>query len=133
MVSVFDRGEWDGTYYIAMEYLRGESLKAIVREQGAIDPARSIDLVVQILQAARFAHQRGIIHRDLKPHNVIVDEEGRARVTDFGIARAGPSDMTQTGLDHGHRAVPLPRAGPGAGRQPRVAISTRWGSCSTSC
>jgi serine/threonine-protein kinase len=97
VVSVFDRGEWDGTYYIAMEYLPGESLKTIVRRHGAIDPATAIDYVVQILRAARFAHQRGVIHRDLKPHNVIVDEEGRVRVTDFGIARAGASDMTQTG------------------------------------
>ena len=60
-------------------------------------PTRAIDLTIQILRAARFAHRRGIIHRDLKPHNVIVDDEGRAKVTDFGIARAGASDMTQTG------------------------------------
>ena len=52
---------------------------------------------IQILQAARFAHRRGIVHRDIKPHNVIVDDEGRAKVTDFGIARAGASDMTETG------------------------------------
>jgi serine/threonine protein kinase len=97
VVSVFDRGQWDGTYYIAMEYLPGRSLKTIVREQGALEPAVAIDIVIQILRAARFAHQRGVIHRDLKPHNVIVDDEGRARVTDFGIARAGASDMTQTG------------------------------------
>src|SRR5947208_1999908 len=51
----------------------------------------------QILKAARFAHRRGVIHRDIKPHNVIIDEEGRAKVTDFGIARAGASDMTETG------------------------------------
>ncbi len=97
VVNVFDRGETDGTYYIAMEYLPGESLKTIVRRVGPVDPATAIDYVIQILRAARFAHQRGIIHRDLKPHNVIVDEEGRVRVTDFGIARAGASDMTQTG------------------------------------
>jgi len=97
VVSVFDRGEWDGTYYIAMEYLPGESLKALVRRTGALDPSVAIDYVIQILRAARFAHQRGVIHRDLKPHNVIVDDEGRVRVTDFGIARAGASDMTQTG------------------------------------
>ena len=97
IVAIFDRGEWNGTYYIAMEYVAGRSLKTIVREQGALDPARAIDIVVQILRAARFAHRRGVIHRDLKPHNVILDEEGRARVTDFGIARAGASDMTLTG------------------------------------
>ena len=97
IVAIFDRGEWNGTYYIAMEYVAGRSLKTIVREQGALDPATAIDIVVQILRAARFAHRRGVIHRDLKPHNVIIDEEGRARVTDFGIARAGASDMTLTG------------------------------------
>jgi serine/threonine-protein kinase len=97
VVSVYDRGEWDGTYYIAMEFLRGRSLKEIVQQDGPLHPERAIDLTVQILRAARFAHRRGIIHRDLKPHNVIVDEEDRAKVTDFGIARAGASDMTQTG------------------------------------
>ena len=97
IVAIFDRGEWNGTYYIAMEYVAGRSLKAIVREQGPLEPAAAIDIVVQILRAARFAHRRGVIHRDLKPHNVIIDDEGRARVTDFGIARAGASDMTLTG------------------------------------
>lgn len=97
VVAVFDRGEWDGTYYIAMEYLPGRSLKSVVREHGALDPSDAIDIVTQILLATRFAHRRGIIHRDIKPHNVILDEEGRAKVTDFGIARAGASDMTLTG------------------------------------
>ncbi len=97
IVAIFDRGEWNGTYYIAMEYVAGRSLKTVVHEQGALDPAAAIDIVTQILRAARFAHKRGVIHRDLKPHNVILDEEGRARVTDFGIAKAGASDMTLTG------------------------------------
>src|ERR1700733_14970643 len=76
VVAVFDRGEWDGSYYIAMEYLPGRSLKRIVREHGALDPGTAIDIVLQILRPARFAHQHGIIHRDLKPHNVILDGEG---------------------------------------------------------
>jgi eukaryotic-like serine/threonine-protein kinase len=97
IVGIFDRGEWDGTYYIAMEYVPGRSLKALVREQGPLEPVVAIDIVTQILQAAKFAHAKGVIHRDLKPHNVILDEEGRARVTDFGIAQAGASDMTLTG------------------------------------
>ena len=97
VVAVYDRGEFDDTYYIAMEFLEGRSLKQVVRQDGALDPDRAIDLVLQILKAARFAHRRGIVHRDIKPHNVIVDDEGRAKVTDFGIARAGASDMTETG------------------------------------
>jgi len=98
VVSVYDRGEWEGTYYIAMEFLEGTSLKQLVQAEGALDPARAIDITIQILKATRHAHRRGVIHRDLKPHNVIIDpSEDRAKVTDFGIARAGASDMTETG------------------------------------
>ncbi|HEY8638129.1 MAG TPA: protein kinase, partial [Solirubrobacteraceae bacterium] len=97
VVAVYDRGEWDGTSYISMEYLEGRTLKQVITGDAPLDPIRAIDLAVQVLRAARFAHKRGVIHRDLKPHNVIVDPEGRAKVTDFGIARAGASDMTQTG------------------------------------
>ncbi len=97
VVSVYDRGSWDDSYYIAMEYLPGRSLKQLIREEAPLDPVRAIDITLQILKAARFAHRRGIIHRDLKPHNVIVDDADQAKVTDFGIARAGASDMTETG------------------------------------
>jgi eukaryotic-like serine/threonine-protein kinase len=97
VVGVYDRGEHGGTQYIAMELLEGRSLKRVVQEEAPLDPGRAIDLTEQVLRAARFAHKRGVIHRDLKPHNVIVDAEGRSKVTDFGIARAGASDMTETG------------------------------------
>ncbi|HEX5223803.1 MAG TPA: protein kinase, partial [Solirubrobacteraceae bacterium] len=60
IVGIFDRGEWNGTYYIAMEYVAGSPLKSIVRSGGALDPAAAIDVVVQILRAARFAHKRGV-------------------------------------------------------------------------
>jgi serine/threonine-protein kinase len=97
IVAVYDRGEFDGTYYIAMEYLPGPSLKQLIRREAPLEPVRAIDIAVQILKAARFAHRRGVIHRDLKPHNVIVGDGDHAKVTDFGIARAGASDMTETG------------------------------------
>jgi serine/threonine-protein kinase len=97
VVGVFDRGEHEGTYYIAMEFLTGRTLKDIVSEQAPLPQERVIDVGTQILEAAGFAHRHGVIHRDFKPHNVIVDEHGHAKVTDFGIARAGASEMTETG------------------------------------
>jgi serine/threonine-protein kinase len=97
IVSVYDRGAYDGTYYIAMECVEGRSLKQLIRQESPLDPVRSIDITIQILKAARFAHRHGVIHRDLKPHNVLVDDTGHVKVTDFGIARAGASDMTETG------------------------------------
>src|ERR1700754_3547149 len=97
VVSVYDRGQFEDTYYIAMEYLPGRSLKQVIRDEAPLEPVRGIAIAIQILRAARFAHARGVIHRDLKPHNVIVDDSGHAKVTDFGIARAGASDMTETG------------------------------------
>jgi eukaryotic-like serine/threonine-protein kinase len=97
VVNVFDRGRHDGTYYIAMELLPGRTLKEIVESEAPLAQDRVVDLGRQILQAAGFAHRHGVIHRDFKPHNVIVDEHGHAKVTDFGIARAGASEMTETG------------------------------------
>src|SRR4051794_26193999 len=97
VVGVFDRGEYDGTYYIAMEYLPGRTLKDVIREEAPLDQLRAIDYGIQILHAASFAHRRGVIHRDFKPHNVIVGADDRLKVTDFGIARAGASEMTETG------------------------------------
>jgi len=97
VVAVFDRGEHKGTYYIAMEHLRGRTLKNIVQSEAPLPQQRAVELAVQILNAAGFAHRHGVIHRDFKPHNVIVDDEGGVTVTDFGIARAGASEMTETG------------------------------------
>jgi beta-lactam-binding protein with PASTA domain len=97
VVNVFDRGEHDGTYYIAMENLPGRTLKEVIQQEAPMGQRRTIDLAIQILQAAGFAHRRGVVHRDFKPHNVIVGPDDRLKVTDFGIARAGASEMTETG------------------------------------
>jgi beta-lactam-binding protein with PASTA domain/predicted Ser/Thr protein kinase len=95
VVAVFDRGEVDGTYYIAMQYLEGRSLKQVI--DAGLAPEQAAGLIRQVLEGARFAHRHGVVHRDLKPQNVIVDAEGKATVTDFGIARAGVSEITQAG------------------------------------
>jgi serine/threonine-protein kinase len=101
VVSVYDRGEYDGTYYIAMEFCEGSSLKELISREAPMDCARAIALTKKILLAARFAHRRGVIHRDLKPHNVIIsrDQSGEeeVKVADFGIARAGASEITEVG------------------------------------
>jgi eukaryotic-like serine/threonine-protein kinase len=97
IVSIYDRGEAEGTYYIAMEFLDGRTLKELVVSRGPAPVTVSVEYARQILQALRFAHRHGIVHRDIKPHNVLVDAEGRVKVTDFGIARAGTSQMTEAG------------------------------------
>jgi serine/threonine-protein kinase len=97
IVSIYDRGEAEGTYYIAMEYLDGRSLKELILSRGDAPIAVVVEYARQILAALRFAHRHGIVHRDIKPHNVLVDGEGRVKVTDFGIARAGASQMTEAG------------------------------------
>ncbi|MFN8160376.1 MAG: PASTA domain-containing protein [Solirubrobacterales bacterium] len=95
IVAVFDRGEVDGTYFIAMEYVEGRSLKELI--DAGLDPDTAAALIIGVLEAAKFAHAHDIVHRDLKPQNVIVDAEGKPKVADFGIARAGVSEITQTG------------------------------------
>jgi eukaryotic-like serine/threonine-protein kinase len=97
IVSIYDRGEAEGTYYIAMEYLDGRSLKEIVIARGPLPIADAIEATRQVLTALRFAHRKGVVHRDIKPHNVMADADGRLKVTDFGIARAGVSQMTEAG------------------------------------
>jgi eukaryotic-like serine/threonine-protein kinase len=101
IVSIYDRGEGaEGAYYIAMEYLDGRSLKELIVSRGPAPIPIAIDYARQILAALRFAHRHGVIHRDIKPHNILVDSEGRVKVTDFGIARAeqaGAQQMTEAG------------------------------------
>src|ERR687894_2587681 len=99
IVSIFDRGESeDGTYYIAMEYLPGGTLKDRITSRGALPPRTAAAVALQIAEALRVAHERGVIHRDIKPHNILIAESGDVKVTDFGIARAASSStMTRTG------------------------------------
>ncbi|MDQ3430097.1 MAG: Stk1 family PASTA domain-containing Ser/Thr kinase, partial [Actinomycetota bacterium] len=99
IVSIFDRGETDdGTYYIAMEYLSGGTLKDRVLKRGALPPQTAAAVALQIAEALKAAHDRDVIHRDIKPQNILITGSGDVKVTDFGIARAASSStMTRTG------------------------------------
>jgi len=99
IVSIFDRGESeDGTYYIAMEYLPGGTLKDRIQRRGALPAHTAAAVALQMAEALRAAHERDVIHRDIKPHNILITGSGDVKVTDFGIARAASSSaMTRTG------------------------------------
>jgi serine/threonine-protein kinase len=99
IVSIFDRGESeDGTYYIAMEYLPGGTLKNRIVKRGALPAHTAAAVALQMAEALRAAHERDVIHRDIKPHNILITGLGDVKVTDFGIARAAASsNMTRTG------------------------------------
>ncbi len=97
IIAVYDRGEADGRPYIAMEYLQGRTLKQVIQKEGQLPPERAIAIAMQVLAGLRYAHEHGVVHRDVKPHNVLVGDDGRIKVTDFGIAHAGDPQMTEVG------------------------------------
>jgi eukaryotic-like serine/threonine-protein kinase len=99
IVTVIDRGEADGQQYIVFEYVDGESLKQLVDRTGPLPARRAVELGLQVAEALAFAHNAGLVHRDVKPQNVLVTEDGEAKVTDFGIARSLDVEhgVTQTG------------------------------------
>lgn len=88
IVSVFDVGKEGNIYYIVMEVLEGDTLSDIIRRDGPLDEMRAIDIAKQIAQALSSAHKKNIIHRDVKPHNILMSEDGTAKIADFGIAKA---------------------------------------------
>ena len=88
IVSVYDVGSEDDIHYIVMELIKGKTLKEIINEDGALSWKWSVNVAIQIASALETAHKNNIIHRDIKPHNIIITEDGIAKVTDFGIAKA---------------------------------------------
>ena len=88
IVSVYDVGHEGSLYYIVMELVQGKTLKEVIQEEGRLSWKWSVKVAIQIAQALETAHKNNIIHRDIKPHNIIITEDGVAKVTDFGIAKA---------------------------------------------
>lgn len=88
IVSIYDVGHEDNLYFIVMELIQGKTLKQIITEDGVLPWKWSINIAIQIASALEIAHKNNIVHRDIKPHNIIITEDGVAKVTDFGIAKA---------------------------------------------
>ena len=97
IVEVYDVGEDDGKYFIVMEYVEGKTLKSLIKKRGALTLPEVVDIMLQLTSAIAHAHESYIIHRDIKPQNVIIMEDGRVKVMDFGIAaQLNSNELTQT-------------------------------------
>ncbi|HEX2266958.1 MAG TPA: protein kinase [Actinomycetota bacterium] len=99
IISIFDTGVDDGVYFIVMEYFPGRNFRQLLSESGPLDPQRAAALILPVISALGFAHQNEVIHRDVKPANILVADDGRVKVADFGIAKAAftQGDLTTTG------------------------------------
>jgi len=116
VVGVYDQGTADSYVYLAMEYVAGCTLRDILRERGALQPRAALDILEPVLAALGAAHRAGLVHRDMKPENVLIGDDGRVKVADFGLVRAvGTDTITSTGsvlgtvsylapeqIEHGH-------------------------------
>src|SRR5919205_317545 len=99
IVTILDRGEDEGRQFIVFELVEGQTLKEILDEEGRLPLRRALELAIQVARGLAFAHEHGLVHRDVKPQNVILNGDGRAKVTDFGIARSRDiQGVTQTGM-----------------------------------
>lgn len=102
IIDIYDVGEFNGSPFIVMEYIAGDTLKQIIENEGPFDPDDVASLIEQVAAGLDYAHARGIVHRDVKPQNILVTREGLAKVVDFGIAKAtGESALTDAGLTIG--------------------------------
>lgn len=97
VVAVFDQGAQGAYVYLAMEYVAGCTLRDVLRERGALQPRAALDILEPVLAALGAAHRAGFVHRDMKPENVLIGDDGRVKVADFGLVRAVGSDTNTTG------------------------------------
>jgi serine/threonine-protein kinase len=123
VVSVIDAGEDGGYPYIVFEYVEGETLKQRINRVGALDPQEALAYAIEIARGLSVAHARQMVHRDIKPQNVLIDVEGRAKLTDFGISRQLEQDgMTATGRVLGTTDYVAPEQAMGHGVDPRSDV-----------
>ena len=123
VVGVIDAGEDGGYPYIVLEYVEGETLKQRINRVGALDPQEALAYAIEIARGLTVAHARQMVHRDIKPQNVLIDADGRAKLTDFGISRELEGDgLTATGRVLGTTDYVAPELAMGQGVDPRSDI-----------
>ena len=116
IVEMYDVGEDNGKYFIVMEYVNGKTLKSLIKKRGALNLTEAIDIMLQLASGIACAHDSYIIHRDIKPQNVLILEDGRVKITDFGIAMAlNSNELTQTNSVMGSVHYLPPEQASGAG------------------
>ncbi len=98
VITIYDFGDVDGHPYIAMEFVEGQDVAELIAHQVPLSVVDKLDLAIGVLQGLAYAHKRGIVHRDIKPANIRVDDEGKARIMDFGVAHLASSNMTKSGV-----------------------------------
>ena len=116
IVAMYDVGEDDGLYYIVMEYVEGKTLKQLLKKRGSLTLSEAIDIMLQLTDGMAHAHDSYIVHRDLKPQNIMIEDDGQIKITDFGIAMAlNSTQLTQTNSVMGsvHYLPPEQAAGKG--------------------
>jgi len=107
IVAVHDFGEADGVYYLLMEYVAGRSLRDVLRA-GTITPEQALAIVPPICEALQFAHEHGVVHRDIKPENVLLDQQGRVKIADFGIAKLVGEERRHPALTEDRQVIGTP-------------------------
>jgi predicted Ser/Thr protein kinase len=119
IVTIFDVGTWNERPFIVMEYIRGRSLQQVVRDEGAQRPSAALDWLEQAARGLDYAHAHGVVHRDVKPSNLLLDEQARLRIVDFGVASAaGLDSLTQTGMVIGTAGYLAPEQAEGRAATP---------------
>jgi serine/threonine-protein kinase len=108
VITIYDFGEVDGHPFIAMEFVEGADLHEILQTNSRLSLVEKVDVLIDVLNGLSYAHKHGIVHRDVKPANIRIDEEGRARIMDFGIAHLNSSSMTRPGMMVGTPAYMSP-------------------------
>lgn len=123
VVDIYDVGESDGLHYIVMEYIRGRTLKQLIQQRGALDYHEALDIMKQLTSAVMMAHENHIIHRDIKPQNVLIKDDGTAKLTDFGIAVANDSvQLTYNNAVMGSAHYLAPETAQGKEPNPKIDI-----------